>query len=393
MEDDESRADIDDESPAEGNNSDSGGVITVPGQKIRVRFQEPAKWYSGIITQVTSHHVGKKLSVTYEDGTTEDIVFCGNNENISIEGTPKKGEILWVEYEGDGEYLCRLVVRNNMWVVQSADDRFTEEVPFDPKVDSWRRFKMSSSEKKALVEKLQKMDRSVEILSIVRETSPGTSIDFENGCYEIRMKSLPPVTLVRLQKLVKNGEKKQVKRRRRDRDNASWQGSETETESKTSGAASDIEKEYPIENVCGKKVNAKGETEYLVKWAGYEAAYNSWEPEMNLSGVPKLIQEFHERQSRKQKNSKGNNKRFLKVWTSARAIISQLKRHTAAKPFIEPIDQDAPFAKEYNEMIKEPMDLTTISEKLGKNNAGFPSHYHNPSELLRDLKLIWDNAK
>jgi hypothetical protein len=54
----------------------------------------------------------------------------------------------------------------------------------------------------------------------------------------------------------------------------------------------DGEEEYKVEKVIDKKKMGQGcKTYYLVKWKGYSASENSWEPEENLR-ADELIAEF-----------------------------------------------------------------------------------------------------
>lgn len=52
--------------------------------------------------------------------------------------------------------------------------------------------------------------------------------------------------------------------------------------------------EYEAEALIDSKVY-KGARSYLVKWAGYPASSNTWEPEVNLRNSTELIAEFDEK--------------------------------------------------------------------------------------------------
>jgi hypothetical protein len=57
----------------------------------------------------------------------------------------------------------------------------------------------------------------------------------------------------------------------------------------------DGEEEYEVEKVIDKKKMGRGrKTYYLIKWKGYSASENSWEPEENVR-ADKLIAEFEKR--------------------------------------------------------------------------------------------------
>lgn len=52
------------------------------------------------------------------------------------------------------------------------------------------------------------------------------------------------------------------------------------------------ENEYVVEKIIDKRVTKKGKVEYLLKWKGYSARYNTWEPEKNLEGCLRMKSEF-----------------------------------------------------------------------------------------------------
>jgi hypothetical protein len=57
----------------------------------------------------------------------------------------------------------------------------------------------------------------------------------------------------------------------------------------------DGEEEYEVEKVIDKKKMGRGhKTYYLIKWKGYSASENSWEPEENVR-ADELIAEFEKR--------------------------------------------------------------------------------------------------
>ena len=55
------------------------------------------------------------------------------------------------------------------------------------------------------------------------------------------------------------------------------------------------EDEYEVESVVSKRDTGEGKVEYLVKWKGYEAFDNTWEPVENLESSQELIDEFEGR--------------------------------------------------------------------------------------------------
>merc|ERR1712107_831225 len=55
------------------------------------------------------------------------------------------------------------------------------------------------------------------------------------------------------------------------------------------------EAEYEVESVVSKRETEEGKVEYLVKWKGYDASDNTWEPIDNLESSQELIDEFEGR--------------------------------------------------------------------------------------------------
>merc|ERR1712203_258181 len=55
------------------------------------------------------------------------------------------------------------------------------------------------------------------------------------------------------------------------------------------------EAEYEVESVVSKRDTEEGKVEYLVKWKGYDASDNTWEPIENLESSQELIDEFEGR--------------------------------------------------------------------------------------------------
>lgn len=50
---------------------------------------------------------------------------------------------------------------------------------------------------------------------------------------------------------------------------------------------------YEVQRIVGVRLDQKSKTFYQVKWRGYAYSRNSWEPEVNLSNVRSLINQFY----------------------------------------------------------------------------------------------------
>uniref|UniRef100_A0A1A9ZBU0 Nucleosome-remodeling factor subunit NURF301 n=1 Tax=Glossina pallidipes TaxID=7398 RepID=A0A1A9ZBU0_GLOPL len=90
-----------------------------------------------------------------------------------------------------------------------------------------------------------------------------------------------------------------------------------------------------------------------------------------------------------QKNNSVNmaNMKYLteKEMIELRKLIKQIQSHKSAWPFMEPVDpKEAP---DYYNVIKEPMDLKQIEEKVNKNI------YLKLSEFIGDMTKVFDNCR
>nr|XP_012138018.1 PREDICTED: PHD finger protein rhinoceros isoform X3 [Megachile rotundata] len=66
-------------------------------------------------------------------------------------------------------------------------------------------------------------------------------------------------------------------------------------------------------------------------------------------------------------------------------VLESLKDHVDAWPFIDPVDEE--YAPRYYSVVRKPMDLSTMEEKL-ENGL-----YKNLNEFKRDFRLIVDNCR
>ena len=75
------------------------------------------------------------------------------------------------------------------------------------------------------------------------------------------------------------------------------------------------------------------------------------------------------------------------MWEWCKYILQDFRKMPQAVLFLEPVDWEKLRLPLYPKIIKNPMDLKTIKEKLDRNQ------YSNIFEFNQDMNLIWSNAK
>jgi hypothetical protein len=68
-------------------------------------------------------------------------------------------------------------------------------------------------------------------------------------------------------------------------------------------------------------------------------------------------------------------------------ILDNLLASTHAADFAYPVDIEGLGLKDYLEIIKTPMDISTVRTMIEEGR------YSDPHEALDDIQLIWDNCK
>ena len=68
-------------------------------------------------------------------------------------------------------------------------------------------------------------------------------------------------------------------------------------------------------------------------------------------------------------------------------ILNAIRRHRDAWPFLEPVDVVALKLDDYYDVVKQPMDLGTVSKKLDQEK------YPHPDDFAADMRLVFTNAQ
>jgi len=83
------------------------------------------------------------------------------------------------------------------------------------------------------------------------------------------------------------------------------------TEKVNAESDDDIEEDFVVEKIVGKRFNhKKRQVEYLLKWEGYPPEQNTWEPLSNLTTCKSLLQEYERTAGQ---NDKGSNSKLTGV--------------------------------------------------------------------------------
>jgi len=117
----------------------------------------------------------------------------------------------------------------------------------------------------------------------------------------------------------------------------------------TAGTLNDMG-EWEVERIEDIK-RIKGVTYYLLKWKGFSASENTWEPETNLADCTQLLAEFEERKQRLQNNLKLTGKR-----TACKAKRKNVKKRRSNRG-IPALDED-----EYEERLNSDSEYLPLAQ-------------------------------
>lgn len=73
-------------------------------------------------------------------------------------------------------------------------------------------------------------------------------------------------------------------------------------------------------------------------------------------------------------------------------MLQRLMKTPDAAPFVEPVERTGEFGMRYHSIIKNPMDLGTISQRLASSTAE-RAYYRNTAAVLEDVELVWSNCR
>eukprot|EP00908_Phaeocystis_cordata_P001340 Transcript_11421.p1 GENE.Transcript_11421~~Transcript_11421.p1 ORF type:complete len:334 (-),score=185.93 Transcript_11421:186-1187(-) len=72
--------------------------------------------------------------------------------------------------------------------------------------------------------------------------------------------------------------------------------------------------------------------------------------------------------------------------SACKAALKEIRKHKDAAPFLDPVDWKALGIPDYPTIIKRPMDLGTVMQRLESNE------YDSVANLSEEINLVWNNA-
>lgn len=100
----------------------------------------------------------------------------------------------------------------------------------------------------------------------------------------------------------------------------------------------------------------------------------------------KKVDKFLEEEPLKMRKQQPNEVPVEDEFAQCNYILNQLKKHKSAFPFLAPVDPKRDGVLNYFDIIKEPMDLSTIETNLSNGV------YRNAGELHAHINKIWSNS-
>lgn len=85
-------------------------------------------------------------------------------------------------------------------------------------------------------------------------------------------------------------------------------------------------------------------------------------------------------------NSLANHQRKV-FYNQCQNILSQILKSENSYFFFRPVDPEQDRAPDYFKIIVSPMSLYDVQQKIDKNQ------YETPEEFIKDMRLIWHDAK
>lgn len=111
-------------------------------------------------------------------------------------------------------------------------------------------------------------------------------------------------------------------------------------------------------------------------------------------GAPEAVPGPLSESNKRQRIEGEREKRVSAFFSQCLTILKQVSKLKDASPFLKPVDPIALKCPDYLQIIKHPMDFSTIQKKLEhKPDKGIFRQYKDPAEFVADMRLVFDNCR
>ena len=111
-----------------------------------------------------------------------------------------------------------------------------------------------------------------------------------------------------------------------------------------------------------------------------------WAPGSGGAPEPSSLARLKSMAKLKRSQSSKIDENVERIWTACTRILKNLKDHQKSAIFLEPVDWKALELFDYPEIVKNPMDFRTITEKLAARR------YSSPAGFKDDVRLTFQNC-
>ena len=141
-------------------------------------------------------------------------------------------------------------------------------------------------------------------------------------------------------------------------------------------------------NTLGSDIRDKGDRLsgiFEKKWLDSNIE-RQWTPVSGETPEPSSLARLKSMAKLKRSKSSKIDENLERIWTACTRILKNLKDHRKSAIFLEPVDWKTLQILDYPEIVKNPMDFRTITEKLAARR------YQAPSGFKDDVRLTFQNC-
>jgi len=147
---------------------------------------------------------------------------------------------------------------------------------------------------------------------------------------------------------------------------------------------SEEEKEYEVEKIVDKKLDAFNNVHYYVKWLGYSESENSWEPLENLQTSTTLIKQFENSLQNSKLNLSSNDIIYISDSDDSSIVQDdEISSNALFKCESERANKQDEMSNSKTKPIKLPNEVINVQTSS--------SQFQRSSELVNSVKLVFEN--